>query len=76
MSNVVGVTKEQVLPLLNLHLKNHPEYFDGMSFDDLEVVNGNFVPRAHLFLDSDGRPTEKTEQAQKVYSEVFADFLP
>ncbi|MPS41763.1 DUF2498 family protein [Vibrio sp. VGrn 2] len=76
MSNVVSLTKEQILPLLNQHLKNHPEYFDGMSFDDLDVVNGVFVPKAHFFLDADGCPTEKTEIAQKVYNEVFADFLP
>ncbi|MBE5136829.1 hypothetical protein HJ040_22310 [Vibrio parahaemolyticus] len=49
MSNVVSLTKEQILPLLNQHLKNHPEYFDGMSFDDLDVVNGVFVPKAHFF---------------------------
>lgn len=76
MSNLTGLTKEQILPLLNLQLKNHPEYFDGISFDDLEVVNGVFVPKAHFFLDADGRPTEKTEVAQKVYNEVFAEFLP
>ena len=75
MTKLTNATKEQKLALLNLHLKNHPDFIEGMRFDDLTIENGIYVPRAHFFLDKSNRPTETTNIAQRVYNEVFSDFM-
>jgi hypothetical protein len=76
MTELTNTTKEQTLKLLNLHLKNHPDFIEGMHFDDLSIENGRYLPKAHFFLDENNRPTETTSVAQRVYNEVFSDFLP
>ncbi|WP_038866486.1 DUF2498 family protein [Vibrio jasicida] len=76
MTNVVTATNEQILGLLNLHLKNHPEFITGMSFDEVSFDSGRMEVRAHFFFDEDGQPTSETVIAQRVYNEVMGDFQP
>ncbi|MEZ7205333.1 MULTISPECIES: hypothetical protein [unclassified Pseudoalteromonas] len=73
--NNYQLTTEQLLNLLNLHLKQHPDFVEGMSFDDLSVLsNGTYDVRANFNF---GGKTiaENYNSHGYIYNEVFNDFL-
>lgn len=72
--NLVHAPKESLLALLNLHLKNHPHYVEGMSFDDITLLPNNTFDIQCNF-NYGGKTTEQNYvEGNKVYSAVFQDF--
>ena len=75
MSNATPVTEEQLLSLMNLQLKNHPDFIEGMSFDSItSLPNGTYGIRANYNYNGK-TTTENYESGSKVYSSVFTEFL-
>lgn len=73
--NNYQLTKEQLLNLLNLHLKQHPDFVDGMSFDDIRVLpNGAYDVSANFNFGGKDVP-ENYISFGYIYNEVFNDFL-
>jgi len=70
-----SVSEQQLLGLLNLHLKNHTSFEEGMSFDKITALpNGKFDVRSNFTYS--GRTTEENYPSGSiVYQEVFNDFL-
>ncbi|OOF21766.1 hypothetical protein BZJ19_15780 [Salinivibrio proteolyticus] len=69
------LNKEQLLNLLNLHLKKHPDFVDGMSFDDISVLpNGTYDVRAN-FNFGGKTVNENYNSLGYIYNEVFNDFI-
>ena len=75
MSETVQVTEKQLLDLLNLQLKSHPDYTKGMSFDGISVLqNGAYDIRAN-FNFGNSSTEENYNTYGYVYDDVFNDFL-
>ncbi|HAS8556442.1 TPA: hypothetical protein I7776_20685 [Vibrio vulnificus] len=72
--NLVNAPKHILLDLLNLHLKNHPDYKDGMSFDDITLSPNNTFDIQCNFNYGGKTPEQNYLTGNKVYSEVFQDF--
>ena len=73
--NNYQLTKEQLLNLLNAHLKEHPDFVDGMSFDGINTLpNGAYDVRAN-FNFSGVSVAENYNSFGYIYNEVFNNFL-
>lgn len=72
--NLVNAPKHILLDLLNLQLKNHPDYIDGMCFEDITLLpNNTFDIRCNF--NYGGKTTEQNYvKGNKVYNDVFQDF--
>ncbi|MBH0010993.1 hypothetical protein I6F66_02760 [Pseudoalteromonas sp. NZS100_1] len=71
----VQVSEKQLLDLLNLQLRSHPEYIEGMSFDSINILpNNQYDIRANFNF---GEKTTAVNYNTKghVYNEVFGNFL-
>lgn len=74
MSNL-DVTKEQLLSLINSHLRNHADFVEGMSFDDITLLpNGKFKVYGNFNFGS-GNVSENYNSFNYIYNEVFSDFI-
>ena len=69
--SVRTITDTQLLKVLNTYLNNQPDFIEGMSFDEIKIVNGLYQVRTHHFLDDKGRATENTLKAGVIYDRIL-----
>ena len=67
-------TTTQVKELLNLHLKNHPEYESWMVFDDVKFKEGIGLMPGYKSPQAAGVDMP-LHNAHRIYGEVCADII-
>jgi hypothetical protein len=69
------LTKERLLNILNQNLKQHPDFVDDMSFDDIRILpNGAYDVRANFNFGGKS-VAENYNSFGYIYNQVFNDFL-
>lgn len=67
--------KEVLLAKLNAHLRNHPEFVEGMSFDDIKALpNGTFLVKNNFNYGGKKTPGN-FETGNRIYQEIYKDLL-
>jgi hypothetical protein len=64
----------EVINLVNLHLKNHPKYEEGMLVEEIKVIHTNAWVAAGLTNYQKSKLTR--QEILDVYEEVVSEFQP
>ncbi|GAB3404325.1 YciN family protein [Erwinia aphidicola] len=67
MSQQQAVNREHLLALAREMIVNHPDYFSGLSVDDVEQKGDVLVFRGNYYLDDQGLATAKSTTVFNVY---------
>jgi len=64
---------ETIINLINVHLRNHSDFEDGMKIDSVKKINNGFFIKGNLNYS----PTNLTrDKIEAVYSATVKDFQP
>ncbi|MGL0957665.1 hypothetical protein ACSTEP_21935 [Vibrio vulnificus] len=73
--NLLNAPKQSILDLFNLHIKNHPDYVEGMFFEDITLLPNNTFKLKGNFNYGGKTIEQNYVTGNKVYSDVFQDFI-